>query len=73
MVIHDVQPLIHQLLHHIPILERLTYDEEIGRIYDDLVDDFKSYTSLNLTNCDVYGSDSVIVSGLVQGSHTLGL
>ena len=42
-------------------------------IIDDLVDDFKSYTSLNLTNCDVYGSDSVVVSGLVQGSHILGL
>ena len=42
-------------------------------IVDDLVDDFKSYTSLNLTNCDVYGSDSFVVGGLVQGSNVLEL
>jgi hypothetical protein len=51
---------------------RVPFGGNSGLIVDDLVDDFKSYTSLNLANCDVYGSDSV-VGGFVQGSNTLGL
>ena len=52
---------------------RVPFGGNSGLIVDDLVDDFKSYTSLNLTNCDVYGSDSVVVGGFVQGSNTLWL
>lgn len=46
-----------------------SYQESLNNlIIDDLVEDFKAHTALNLTNNDVYGNDSIIVSGYVQGN-----